>query len=137
MRGSIVFALSFIVPVMGVVCVGYWAGAEALIGAFMENPQIIEYGTAFLRAMCLGIVFLCTDFLAVGVFQALGLGRTALLFALIRKVILEIPLLILLNHFFGLMGLPYAQPITELVLAIASIFMLMRIFRQVERQSSN
>ena len=82
-------------------------------------------------------MFLCTDFLAVGVFQALGLGRTALLFALIRKVILEIPLLILLNHFFGLMGLPYAQPITELVLAIASIFMLMRIFRQVERQSSN
>lgn len=134
MKNSILFALCLIVPVMGVVSVSYWFGANALVGAFMDNAEIVGYGVQFLRAMCLGIVFLCTDFLAVGVFQALGKGKTALYFALLRKVILEIPLLILLNKIFGLVGLPYAQPIAELVLAVASIFMLVRIFHQVQQQ---
>lgn len=135
MKKSILFALSLIIPVMSVVSVSYWIGAPMLINAFMDNPEIIEYGVHFLRAMCLGIVFLCTDFLAVGVFQALGKGKTALYFALLRKVILEIPLLFLLNHFFKLNGLAYAQSITEMILAVFSIRVLMGIFRQVRQQS--
>ncbi len=135
MKKSILFALGMIVPIMSCVSVSYWIGAKALIGAFMDNPEIVGYGVLFLRAMCLGIVFNCTDFLAVGVFQALGMGKTALYFALLRKVILEIPLLIVLNKFFGLYGLPYAQSITESILALAAIFMLFRIFRQTQKQS--
>lgn len=135
MKKGILFALGVIVPVMSVVSISYWLGAKALIGAFMKNEEIVSYGVLFLRAMCLGVVFNCTDFLAVGVFQALGMGKTALYFALLRKVILEIPLLFLLNRVFGLYGLPYAQSITELILAVAAIFMLLRIFRRVQKQS--
>jgi Na+-driven multidrug efflux pump len=58
------------------------------------------------------------------------MGRTALVFALLRKVALEIPLLFLLNHFFPLYGLPWAQVSTEMVLASAAIVMLVRIFNQ-------
>ena len=79
--------------------------------------------------MSLGFVFLCTDFLAVGVFQALGLGRNALLFAICRKLVLEIPLLFLLNHFYPLYGLPFAQLITEIFLCGLGLVMLRRIFR--------
>ena len=96
----------------------------------MDNPEIIAYGTAFLRVMCLGTVFLCMDFMGVGVFQSLGMGRTALVFALLRKVALEIPLLFLLNHFVPLFGLPWAQVITEMCLASAAMVMLIRIFNQ-------
>ena len=73
-----------------------------LISLFMKNETIIAYGSAFLRGFCLGIVFLSIDFLAVGVFQALGLGRYALVFAIMRKVVLEIPALIILNRLFPL-----------------------------------
>lgn len=130
MKKSILFALGIIVPAMACVTVAYWLGAEVLVGAFMENPEIIEYGTAFLRVMCLGTVFLCIDFMGVGVFQSLGMGRTALVFALLRKVVLEIPLLLILNKVYPLYGLPYAQFLTEVVLAIAAGTMLVRIFNQ-------
>jgi Na+-driven multidrug efflux pump len=58
------------------------------------------------------------------------MGKYALLFALLRKVVLEIPLLFVLNHFFPLYGIAYAQFLTEVVLTVAAVIMLIRIFRQ-------
>jgi len=130
MKSGILFAMGIIVPVMTCVSVGYWLFAGNLIGAFMDNPEIIAYGTQFLRGMCIGTVFLCIDFMGVGVFQSLGMGRTALVFAILRKIVLEIPLLFLLNHLFPLYGLAYAQCTTEIVLATAAMIMLVRIFNQ-------
>ena len=73
------------------------------------------------------------DFLAVGVFQAVGMGRAALSFAILRKIVLEIPALYVLNRLFPLYGLAYAQFTAEFVLAIAAVFMLCRIFRKMQR----
>lgn len=133
MKNAIVFSMGLILPIMLAVTVGCWFGAPSLIQMFMDNADIIAYGSAFLRGLCLGMVFLCTDFMAVGVFSALGLGRYALVFAILRKVVLEIPLLFLLNALFPLYGLAYAQFVAEVVLAAAAILMLMRIFRQGEK----
>ena len=133
MKNAIVFSMGLILPIMLAVTVGCWFGAPSLIQMFMDNADIIAYGSAFLRGLCLGMVFLCTDFMAVGVFSALGLGRHALVFAILRKVVLEIPLLFLLNALFPLYGLAYAQFVAEVVLAAAAILMLMRIFRQGEK----
>ena len=130
MKDSILFAMGIIVPAMAAVTVGYWVFAPGLIRMFMENPEIIAYGTAFLRAMCMGLTFLCMDFMAVGVFASLGRGKNSLVFALLRKVVLEIPLLFLLNALWPLYGLAYAQCITEVVLATAAVIMLVKIFRE-------
>jgi putative MATE family efflux protein len=133
MKHSILFAGSIIVPTLALVSVGYYAFAPGLIRMFMDNPEIIAFGTSFLRGMCLGIVFLCVDFLAVGVFASLGMGKRALAFAILRKIVLEIPLLFVLNSLFPLYGLAYAQCITEFVLAVAAVVMLLKIFRQTDK----
>ena len=106
-----------------------------MIRLFMENPEIVDYGSSFLRVMCLATTFLCIDFLAVGVFQALGMGKNALIFAVLRKVVLEIPLLFVMNAVYPLYGLPYAQVIAEMVLAAAALIMLRRIFRSVDARA--
>ena len=138
MKDTILFALKLIVPVLAVVTIGYYAGSDALIGLFMKNETIIAYGSTFLRGFCLGIVFLSTDFLAVGVFQALGLGRYALIFAIMRKVVLEIPALIILNRLFPLYGLAYAQFVAELILSICAVVMLRHIFKKYgEKKNGN
>lgn len=130
MKNSILFSMGIILPTMLAVTVLYWIGAPTWIRLFMDNPQIVSYGSAFLRGMCLAMVFMCTDFMAVGVFASLGMGKFSLLFAILRKVVLEIPLLFLLNKLFPLYGLPYAQVIAEFLLAIAAVAMLLRIFRK-------
>lgn len=130
MKDTILFALKIIIPVLIAVTVGYYAGADALISLFMKHEAIIGYGSAFLRGFSLGIVFLSVDFLAVGVFQALGVGRYALVFAVMRKIVLEIPALFILNCLFPLYGLSYAQFAAELILSICSVIMLRHIFRK-------
>lgn len=105
---------------------GFW------VSLFMKNEVIIEYGTHLMRGFCLGLPFLSIDFLAVGVFQAVGMGRESLLFAILRKIVLEIPALFILNATVGLYGLAYAQFCAEVILATAAILVLRRLFRRLE-----
>lgn len=130
MKDTILFAVRLMLPIMIIVAACYYMGAGSLIRLFMENEIVVAYGTRFLRGFCLAMPLIYTDFLAVGVFQALGLGKSALIFAVMRKIILEIPALLLLNRLFPLYGLPYAQPCAELVLAAAAVIMLRRIFKR-------
>ena len=105
---------------------------QFFVSLFMDNPVIIDYGSRFLQGFCLGLPFLCLDFLAVGVFQAVGMGREALIFAILRKIVLEIPALCILNFLFPLYGLAYAQLSAELVLSVAAMIVLRRLFRRLE-----
>lgn len=84
--------------------------------------------------MCLALPFLCMDFLAVGVFQACGMGKKSLLFAILRKIVLEIPALFILNCFFPMYGLAYAQPTAEIILAIAAVWELKNIFKRLQKE---
>ena len=95
---------------------------------FMKNPEVVSYGTKFMRGLCLALPFLCMDFLAVGVFQACGMGSKSLVFALLRKIVLEIPALFILNRLFPLYGLAYAQTAAEIILAAAAVLVLKRRF---------
>lgn len=129
MREAITFALKLMMPTLVAIGVVYYLFSGSLIRVFMENEAIVAYGARFLRGYCLSLPLLCMDFLAVGVFQAEGKGRNALVFAIMRKIVLEIPALFLLNWLFPLYGLPYAQPIAEAILSLAAILMLRREFQ--------
>ena len=124
-------SMTFIV----LISAAYFILAEGLIGMFMDNSVVINYGAQFLRGFCLGLPFLCMDFLAVGVFQACGLGRNALLFAILRKIVLEIPAIYILNWLFPLYGLAYSQLVAEVILAIAAICVLAKLFKQADARS--
>lgn len=135
MKKTLTFSEGISLAFLTVVTVVYYCSAEGLIKLFMKNDSIIAYGASFLRGLCLSIPFLCMDFLAVGVFQACGMGKKALTFAILRKIVLEIPALYVLNHFFPLYGLAYAQLTAEFILAIAAVLVLVSIFKHLESQS--
>ena len=133
MKKVILFSTKIALLFMVVVSIGCYLGADVLISQFMKNQAIIAYGGAFLRGLCLSTPFMCMDFLAVGVFQACGMGRKAFLFAILRKIVLEIPALFLWNYFWPLYGLAYAQLTAEAVLSVAAVLVLYRLFRSLER----
>ncbi len=130
MKETILFSGKLVLSFMVLMTAGYWLGAEGLISLFMKNETIIQYGSSFLRGMSAALPFLCIDFLAVGVFQACGMGRESLLFAVLRKIVLEIPALVVLNWLWPMYGLAYAQMVAEIVLSIAAVLTLRRLFRK-------
>lgn len=136
MKKTLVFSAELSVSFLTVISACYYFGSDFFIRLFMNHDAIIAYGSRFLHGLCLGLPFLCMDFLAVGVFQACGMGRKALLFAVLRKIVLEIPALCILNRIFPLYGLAYAQFTAEVVLATAAVLVLLRLFRQLEKKHS-
>ena len=116
---------------LAVVTLVYFLAAGPLVTLFIDSGEVVAYGTRFLRGMCIGLPFLSLDFLAVGVFQACGMGSKSLIFALLRKIVLEIPALFVLDRLFPLYGLAYAQPAAEILLSAAAICVLAGIFRRL------
>lgn len=123
-------SLGFILAVM----LTFLFAAEPIISMFMKNESIVAYGAAFQRGFCFALPFLCIDFLALGVFQSCGMGMKSFIFAVVRKIVLEIPALFVLNWLFPLYGLAYAQFVAELILGTIAVVVLVRMFRRLERE---
>ena len=134
MKQTLLFTLKAMMLFMIPVTALYFFNAGSLVSMFMKNGEIVAYGARFMRGMCLATPLLCIDFLAVGVFQACGFGKLAFLFAILRKIILEIPALFLLNYLFPLYGLAYAQLVAEFVLANAAVIVVLRLLKKLAQR---
>ncbi len=105
---------------------------DKLVSIFLRDAEVVDLGSKFIKGFCLAQPFLVVDFLAVGIFQSCGMGGRALIFAVMRKIILEIPFMVLLNKLFPLYGLAYAQPSAEFVLAIIAFIVLINLFKKLK-----
>lgn len=71
-------------------------------------------------------------------FLALGQARVSLFIAVLRKIILLIPLAIILPRFFGVMGVYYAEPVSDVISATtASVLFLLNIRKILSLESLN
>ena len=136
LKGALLFCVKLSVSAMVAICTCCFLGSEWLVSLFMENGEIVAYGSRFLRGMCLAMPFLCVDFLAVGVFQACGMGRRSLVFAIMRKIVLEIPALVIWNAVLPLYGLAYAQTTAEAVMAALAVFTLRKLLQELETRAA-
>lgn len=135
MKDAYWFAIKVAMAFTAVVVVGYYAGAGMLTAVFMDNQNVVAIGTKLLRGFCLGLPFLCVDFISVGLFQSVGMGKNALFFAIARKLLLEIPAIYVLDYFFPLYGLAYAQLVAEVVLALMALAVVARFLKRLEKEA--
>lgn len=135
-KKTILFSAKISVGMLCIVAIIFYLFADTLNGFFIQNETIISYGGDFLQGLCLALPFQCMDFLAVVVFQACGMGALSFIFAIMRKIILEIPALFVLNRMFPMYGLAYAQFFAELILAIAAVITLLRMFKKLAAKNT-
>lgn len=135
MKRSFIFTTSVSLGIMAVISVSYFIFSDSLVRLFMNIDAVVEFGGAFLRGYAIGQVFIVMDFIAVGVFQACGMGKFALVFAILRKIVFEIPLIFILNAVFSVWGLPYAQSITEIILSVIAVVVVARLFKRLESKN--
>lgn len=129
MKETVLFIAKVMVPIMVISSIFCYFRAGWLVSLFMKKEEIVYYGQMFLRADSLAMTFLAVDFLAVGVFQAIGMGKKSLIFAVLRKIVFEIPALFLLNWLFGVYGIAYSAFVAEFMLALCAVWMLRQIFK--------
>lgn len=126
-----IFRLAFCA---GIVCglvsiAAYEALAGNIINFFINDADTISIGAAFLRARSPATLFMFMSFFTVHLFQALGKGGTALYLGVQRWVMLNIPMLFILNHFFGMYGIVWTQLIADFINVVISFIILARFMR--------
>ena len=99
--------------------VGCLIGKSSLVAAFIEHEDVIRLGEKMVVASMLmgpfyGLYQLCTTFL-----QSTGKASYATVVALLDKGIIYLPMLFGLNALFGLDGVIYTAPLTDMVSLLA------------------
>lgn len=110
-----------------------WIIVEAfpaqIISAFGGSGELLSLGIPALRANfivtpILGFVMLATTF-----FQSIGKPAASSIITLIRQVVSLVPFIYLLPHFFGVKGIFFAQPVSDILALVLSIILIKREFR--------
>lgn len=111
----------------------YGIFAPLLIGIFSDTAEVIETGSKVLRAIMFILPFVGAVSMCRMSFQAMGKPVYAFVITLVRQLFLYVPLLLLLNSIFGFNGMIWAQPVTEVIMMTASVFLLYTIIKKEQK----
>ena len=87
---------------------------EVYVGIFTDSRELFELTSRFMPIFVLGMVIFGIQQAIQGTFLALGQAKYSIFIALLRKVILLVPLAIILPIFLGVEGIYYAEPVADI-----------------------
>ena len=96
---------------------------QIFLGLFSSDAELIALGTAPLRIYMLGFFFMGAQLACQQTFLGLGEAKISMFIALLRKVILLLPLSLVIPRVFGalglsqLVGLYVAEPVSDIISA--------------------
>ena len=126
---SVTFLAAFLYVVFAMLRPGVFAGL------FTTDEELIALVKKVLPVYLCGMSVFGIQSGIQSSFLGLGQAKISLCIALLRKVILLIPMALLLPHFFGVMGVYYAEPVADLIsVAIASMLFLLNIRKILSKE---
>lgn len=87
---------------------------------FTDEPELIRVVVKVLPIFMSGIWIFGIQMACQSAFMGMGQAKISLFLALLRKVILLVPLAIIIPRFAGVMGIYYAEPIADIVAALTT-----------------
>ena len=108
--------------------------APWILRAFIQDMQTGTLGASFLRIACLAVPLTSVNALIIYTLQAMGKGIHATALTVCRQGLLNIPCLLLMNWFFGLYGMIWAQLIIETLMLPVTIGMYVVTWRKLTKQ---
>ena len=105
----------------------YECFAPALAGFFIDDALTIHYAAGFLRRMVLAMPLMAACYPMIIQFQAMGKVRESLICSLLRKGVLDIPFLFLMDHLLPLYGCMWVQPIVDAISLTVALSLYFRL----------
>ena len=110
--------------------------APFLGGLFISDPLTREYSAAFLRLMVIAMPFMSVCYPMIIQFQAMGKARESLICSILRKGVIDIPLLMLMDSLLPLYGCMMVQPMVDGISLIVALSFYRRINRSLQQQEA-
>lgn len=112
------------------------AAREAVIRAFINDSQVVDYGISMVIALqltgpAIGILFLC-----INTIQGMGKALPSLVLTVCRQGLVFIPLVFILDKLFGLDGVIYAQAVADVISILLAVAICLMIFKSLDKQAA-
>lgn len=102
------------------------------VGIFNNEPELVAITTWAIRIYFLGIFVFGAQIACQQTFLALGQAKISLFLALLRKVVLLVPLIYILPNLFQdkLMGVLVAEPIADIIATLTTVTCFMVFYKK-------
>ena len=108
---------------------------EQLVRLFNGNAELIRLGSTGLKTFLALLPIIGVQLIGANYFQAVGKAKYAIVFNLLRQIILLIPLIYILPNFWGLTGIWLAGPASDLVASLVTAWFMAREIKNLERRA--
>lgn len=125
-------------------CLGYstamWAittfAPQVFVGLFTPDPELQAYAVPCVRLYMSAILIFGAQCACQNTFVALGNAKCSFFLACLRKLILLIPLIYILPHFFEdkVMAVFLAEPVADVLAVSTTVIMFTVVFRKTMRR---
>lgn len=127
MRFAMVFATALGVA-LTLLC---YVFLDQIVSAFLSDPAAFDYGVEFSKILLttgplFGIFYVLTNAL-----QAMGAAVGSLIANISRQGLVYIPMLFILDYFFGADGLVWSQPVADIISCAVGIIMYLVVSKRL------
>ena len=108
-----------------------------LFGSANESVYYTEFAVKAFRVYLCMIVFACLNKAAFIFLQAMGKAAASTALSMIREIVFGVGFALLLPLFFGLDGVLYSMPVSDLLTAVVSACIIAATYKQLSRPKNS
>ena len=135
MKKVIRFSMMCNIIIGAAVTLFYIVFRRQVIGIFIEDEQVIEYGVKMLTALMAPGAVIGIMFVINFSFQGMGKGIQSLILAAGRQGLIYLPMLFIMNSIVGLEGIIWAQPAADFFCVVLSLIMLKSVTNKLKKET--
>ena len=109
---------------------------ELAVAAFTTDSQLIQLSAKGLRVVVMFFPIIGFQMVTSNFFQSIGMAKKAIILSLSRQVLILIPCLLILPLFWGVDGVWYSMPISDITASIIAGSMLYSQFQKFKRHAA-
>lgn len=108
----------------------------ALFGSANESAYYTEFAVKAFRTYLCMIVLACVNKACFIFLQAVGKALASTMLSMFREVVFGVGFAILLPVFFGLDGVLYSMPVSDILTFVISVFIIIRTYRELKAEEN-
>ena len=106
---------------------------DLVVSIFTSDEELIAISARGLRIVVMFFPIIGFQMVTSNFFQSIGMASKAIFLSLTRQMLFLLPALIILPRFFGVAGVWYSMPVSDLLASLVAMVMLVSQFRKFKR----
>lgn len=121
-----------VVGIVALIIVEFFpAGLIGIFGAANESVYYTEFAVRAFRVYLCMVIFACVNKAAFIFLQAMGKAAASTMLSMVREIVFGVGFALLLPRFFGLDGVLYSMPVSDILTFAVSAVIIVSTYRQL------